>query len=93
MSSIRPPAEEAALVEALGEAAKHRGVQLGVGPWRDVADLLMTRVIATGRGKAAQAVLRAKPAAERAAIGQKRWATRRAKAAAAQLAELEAEAL
>ncbi len=39
----------------------------------------------------AQAVLRAKPAAEPAAIGQKRWATRRANAAAAQLAELEAE--
>jgi hypothetical protein len=42
-------------------------------------------------GKAAQAVLRAKPAAERAATAQKGWAPRRAKAAAAQLAELEAE--
>ncbi len=36
-------------------------------------------------------MLRAKPAAERAAIAHKGWATRRAKAAAAQLAELEAE--
>ncbi len=36
-------------------------------------------------------MLRAKPAAERAATAQKRWATRRANAAAAQLAELEAE--
>ncbi len=36
-------------------------------------------------------MLRAKPAAERAATAQKGWATRRAKAAAAQLAELEAE--
>jgi hypothetical protein len=44
MSSIRPPAEEGALVEALGEAAKHRGVQLGVGPWRDVADLPTVRL-------------------------------------------------
>jgi hypothetical protein len=43
-------------------------------------------------GKNTSAVLRAKPAAERAAMFQKGWATRRAKAAAAQLAELEAEA-
>jgi hypothetical protein len=46
----------------------------------------------TGRslgGKKGSAVLRAKPAAERAAMFQKGWAKRRAKAAAAQLAELE----
>jgi hypothetical protein len=40
-------------------------------------------------GHRGAAVLRAKPAAERAAMFQKGWATRRAKAAAAQLAELE----
>jgi hypothetical protein len=37
MSSIRPPAEEGALVEALGEAAKQRDVKLVIGPWRDTA--------------------------------------------------------
>jgi hypothetical protein len=42
--------------------------------------------------QASAAVLRAKPAAERAAMFQKGWATRRAKAAAAaQLAELESD--
>ncbi len=41
-------------------------------------------------GKKGAAVLRAKPAAERAAMFKKVWATRRAKEAAAQLAELEA---
>ncbi len=40
-------------------------------------------------GQLGAAVLRAKPAADRAAMFQKGWATRRAKAAAAHLAEPE----
>jgi hypothetical protein len=39
MSSIRPPAEEGALVLSLHEGAARLSVQLVVCPWRDVADL------------------------------------------------------
>jgi hypothetical protein len=51
-----------------------------------------SRVDKQRAGHRGAAVLRAKPAAERTAMFQKGWATRRAKAAAAQLAELESEA-
>jgi hypothetical protein len=37
--AIRHPAEEGALAVALREEAERLGVQLVVGPWRDVADL------------------------------------------------------
>ncbi len=50
-----------------------------------------SRVDKQRAGQRAAAVLRAKPAAERAAMLQKGWATRRANAAAAQLAELESD--
>jgi hypothetical protein len=39
MSSIRPPAEEGALVRSLHEDAERVAATLDIGPWRDVADL------------------------------------------------------
>jgi hypothetical protein len=39
MSSIRPPAEEGALVRSLLAAAERVCATLDIGPWRDVADL------------------------------------------------------
>jgi hypothetical protein len=42
--AIRLPAEEGALVLSLHEGAARLGVQLFVGPWRDMADLPQQRV-------------------------------------------------
>jgi hypothetical protein len=44
MSSIRPPAEEGALVRSLLAAAEGVDATLDIGPWRDVADLRLVRL-------------------------------------------------
>jgi hypothetical protein len=53
MSSIRPPAEEGALVPSLLAAAQRVCATLDIGPWRDVAALpLVSLETCFGGGRA-----------------------------------------